>query len=210
MEYLKKYFVSYFVRRSFLLIFLGISSIILGACSPIKTPTISQYTLTQVNTDTVHAPYKGKTVLITTPIAEPAYTTSKMAYVKKPYQIQYYAQNKWISAPAHLMAPLIVASLQHTNHFRQVVAAPYTGRSDYRIDTQLLTFEQDFMQNPSEFKLTVRFNIINNTTQTLVASKIFNTIATAPGDDAYSGVIAANRAMADMLGKMAQFVVKTI
>lgn len=180
------------------------------ACSPVSLPAQKSYTLNSINPDTVHAKYKNKTVLVTMPIAVPAFATSKMAYVKQAFQVQYFADNKWIAQPAHLLTPLMVASLQQTNHFRNVVGAPFTGHTDYRVDSQIITLQQNFMDNPSEVELSIRINLINNTTQQLIASKTINTIASAPANDPYSGVIAANRAVADMLGQMSAFVVKNI
>jgi len=183
---------------------------VITACSPIKVPEKNKYDLTSINPDTIHAKYQRKVLLITTPTAVPAYKTDKMAYMKKPYHIQYYAENKWVGQPAKLLTPLIVSSLEQTNHFRSIVATPYTGDADYRIDTTLLKLEQNFMDNPSEVELSARFSVIDNQKQRLIASKTIDTIATAPGNDPYSGVIAANRAVADMLGKMSQFVVRVI
>lgn len=183
---------------------------LVSACSPVRMPTQNSYTIDSINADTVHARYTNKTVLVTTPIAAPAFATSKMAYVKKSFQVQYFAENRWVAQPAHLLTPLMVASLQQTNHFKNVVGSPFTGHTDYRIDSQIITLQQNFIDNPSEVELSVRVNIVNNTTQQLIASKTINTIATAPQNDPYSGVIATNRAVADMLGQMSAFVVKNI
>lgn len=196
------------LRKYQQVIMMLLTVLLLSACSPIKMPEQKTYTLSQVNPDTIHARHINAILLVTTPVAMPAYATNKMAYLKTPYQIQYFAQNEWVDEPAHLLAPLIVKSLQQTNHFGNVVAAPYTGHSDYRLDVQLLQLQQNFIHNPSMIELSVKVNVMNNQTQQLIASKTFDITANAKSNDPYSGVIATNNAVAQMLGQLSQFVVQ--
>lgn len=184
-----------------------ITAVLLLACSPLKVPEQKTYTLSQINPDTIHAARINKVLLVTTPIATPAYATNKMAYVKTPYQIQYFAENEWVDEPAHLLTPLIVKSLQQTNRFANVVASPYTGHSDYRLDVQLLQLQQNFLHNPSVIELSVKANLMDNQTQQLIASKTFDIAVNTTGDNPYSGVVAVNNAVAQLLAKLAQFVV---
>jgi len=132
------------------------------ACSPVRLPDQKSYTLNSLNANTIHARHTNKTVLVTTPIAASAYATSRMAYIKKPFQVQYFAENRWIAQPAQLLTPLMVASLQQTNHFKNVVGSPFTGNTNYRIDSQMLTLQQNFITNPSQIELSMRINVVNN------------------------------------------------
>jgi cholesterol transport system auxiliary component len=183
---------------------------VLMACSPIHMPNQKMYSLSTVNPSVIHAKKTQNTLLVTMPTATSAYATHEMAYVIKPFRVDYFSENRWVDQPTHLLQPLLVQSLRQTQHFKEVIASPYTGHADYRIDTQILQMEQNFTCQPSRMALSISVNIMNNQTQRIIASRIFSITIPAPSDDPYGGVLAANQAVADLLGKISRFVVTQI
>ena len=58
-----------------------------------------------------HDRMDGPVLLVSPPQAEPGFETQRMAYVRRPYQLEYYAVNQWADTPARMLAPLMVHAL---------------------------------------------------------------------------------------------------
>jgi cholesterol transport system auxiliary component len=77
--------------------------------------------------------------------------------------------------------------------------------ADLRLDSELLSFHQDFTRQPSEMHVTLRAQLIDLGTQRVIASRTFDIRETTPSEDTYGGVLAANRAVAQLLEELATF-----
>jgi len=179
----------------------------LTACvnlKPVKTPDTSTYTI-----DTAVMPEKGipsaYSILITTPKSGPGLTGNHIAYIQQPHEISYFSHNRWIDTPANMILPLMVQTLQNSNGFQAVVATPYSGETDLRLDTSILALQQEFTNKPSLVRLTVRAQLINLHTQRVMATQVFQVVQPATTDNPYGGVKAANKAVAKFLTALSQF-----
>lgn len=194
------------------ILFLSVLSVILflttGCLGPVKAEPRQTYTLNQVPTDIPQSKNTRKTLLVTVPRAESGYETSKMAYVKtNPYEIHYFSQNRWVASPANLMLPLFVDTLQKTGAYHAVVSPPFSGLTDLRLDTDLILFQQDFSKNPSQVTITLRAQLVDSESQTVISMKTFTVTKATMTNDPAGGVKAANQAMADLLRQVAAFAV---
>ena len=154
---------------------------------------------TQVKRDVVLA--------INMPHARPGFDTSQMAYVRKPYELNYFLTSRWADAPARMLAPLLVQTMEQTGGFRAVVPAPNAIPADVRLDTELIRLWQDFATHPSRVQLTLRAQLIDVRGQKVLAVKQFDEVENAASDDAYGGVTATNRILQRMLDQLADFCV---
>lgn len=187
------------------------SCVLLAGCSfmsPVSVEPMKSYRLTQINPNTLHATPSNMTLLVSIPTTAPGYESSMMAYVEQPYQITYFTKNRWVSAPAGMLAPLLVQSLQNTGRFKAVIAAPYAGFSDVRLDVVVIDFYQDFTQKPSRERVTLLAQLVDLHTHRVIAKTRMAEVVLAASEDPYGGVVAANQAVAQALGQLAQFVVK--
>jgi cholesterol transport system auxiliary component len=181
---------------------------LVGCFGPIKTPEQKTYFLTDQGAG-VAAPGRPlpATLLVTVPAADPGYNTDGMAYIKVPYRLQYYAQNRWVDSPARLLVPLMVEALSDTQHFAHVVAPPYTSAMSYRLDTHLIELVQDFTHKPSVVHLQVSAQLIRTSTQQVIASQLFVVTRSAPSENPYGQVRAANQAVTEFLRQLSHFVI---
>lgn len=175
-------------------------SLLISACSlsPIKTPHVSYY---QLNTDNIAstAPHKQTkttpyTLFVSKPVANAGYDSRAMIYIIKPYQLRSYAYNQWVDTPANMIMDVLTDHLQQSNYFHAVTFPPSSSRSDFRLNTQIIMFQQEFLQPISQFHLILQVTLINNKTQKALATRRFESIIDATGNDPYSGVLAANLA----------------
>jgi len=182
----------------------------LTACSifkPVQDTPSSTFLLTASELNIPTAKPSQLTLLVGQPKAIQAYNTKRMAYVGKPYELAYFSENRWADTPVEMLQPLIVQAMQNTKHFRAVVAAPFVGRNDILLNTQLLQLQQEFLQHPSQVRLALRAQLIDSSKRTVIATKLFTIIVPAQQDTPYGGVVAANQAVAELLKQLTSFCV---
>jgi cholesterol transport system auxiliary component len=176
-----------------------------GCLSPFgETPKVHTYQLSLDNlsngarvTDT-----DAPVLLVTIPQAEPGFETSRMVYVKRPYELEYYAVNQWADTPARMFMPLLVQMLGKSSVWRDVVSLPSAVPADYRLDSSRLALQQEFFQQPSRVRLTARLQFVDLKQSSIVGMRTFEVTEPASSENAYGGVLAANRAVAGLLDQI--------
>ena len=139
------------------------------------------------------------------PQARSGYDTAQMVWLRQPHKLEAYARNRWADTPAHMLAPLLAQALEHSGRFQAVVQAPAGVAAGLRLDSELIRLQQDFGVKPSRIELALRVQLVDVATRRVVASAEFAESETAPSDDAYGGVLAANRALERLLGRVVAF-----
>lgn len=183
------------------------AQLILTACSPIKVPASNQYKLEAFSTQKISHTNSGVSILVSQPEAMAGYQTEQMLYVQKPFEITAFVHNVWISSPANMIYPLIMQSLQRTGYFYAVASGPYVDKADYRLDTQLIALQQNFICKPSAVELIVKVVLTHIDDNRVVSSKIINERVNCPMETPYGGVLAANKATLAFTAAVAKFVV---
>lgn len=149
------------------------------------------------------------TLIVSPPHAAAGFDSPHIVYVRQASQLEYYAHNEWVDTPARMLAPLIVAAIEHGGAFRAVVQTPSTVAGDMRLDTEVLRLQHEFLSKPSRVRFTLRAYLVDNVTRRVLASREFEAVAAAPSEDAYGGVMAANEAVRSVLEGLAAFCVET-
>lgn len=145
---------------------------------------------------------QGPILLVSVPLAEPGYETTGMIYLKRPYELEQYAVNQWADQPARMFASLLVETLSRMGYWRAVVPMPTSVEGDFRLDSYGVALQQEFMQEPSRIRATVRAQLLDLKASRVVGTRVFETVENAPSEDAYGGVLAANRAVGRLLDDM--------
>lgn len=182
----------------------------LNACTPIKPSVSNQYKITSFSTKTMASHPSSISILISQPDAIAGYQTEQMLYTDKPYQLSPFAHSSWISAPSNMLTPVIVQSLQHSNYFYAVAAGPNADKTDYRLDTQLIALQQNFLIKPSRLELSVQVVLTHISDNRVVASHTFNKSIPCSMETPYGGVIAANKAVCAFTKDLTRYVIKQV
>jgi len=181
-------------------------AITLGGCLPSRpeSPTVRTYRLSVDldRTDARPSNSQGPIMLVSVPMAEPGYETTRMIYLKRPYELEQYAVNQWADQPARMFASLLVEAMSRTGYWRAVVPLPTSVQGDFRLDSYGFALQQEFMQEPSRIRATVRAQLLDLKESRVVGTRVFETVENAPSEDAYGGVSAANRAVSRLLSDM--------
>lgn len=150
------------------------------------------------------------TLLVSPMRAHPGYDTPRMAYRREPNQIAYYANNRWVEAPARMLTPLVTQALEASSAFGAVVQAPGTVHATLRLDTELVNLSQDFGVQPSTMYLALRAQLVDTNTQSILVSRLFEASAKAGTEDARGGVEAANLLLPDVLTQLSRWAAQNV
>ncbi len=180
------------------------------ACSPIKIPESNQYKLDAFSSQKLIKNKTNTSILISQPEAMAGNQTEQMHYIKKPYELSSFVHNAWISSPANMLYPLIIQSLQKTGYFFAVASGPYVDKADYRLDTQVIALQQNFLVKPSATELVVKAMVTHIDDNRVIASRVISQRIPCPTDTPYGGVIAANKAVQALTANLSLFVINAV
>ena len=131
--------------------------------------------------------------------AAPGLEGRGLVYLERAHEVRHFARSAWAEPPARLIAPLLARALERSG-FRVVAV----GEPDphLRLETELVALRQEFLSRPSQVRVALRFRLLAPGGRPLVEGTR-EALEPAPTDDAYGGVVAANRAVSRLLAELA-------
>lgn len=191
-----------------------IITLLLSSCSgilgPVKIPEVNTYTLAATGY-AAHARHQKKiTLMLATPTASPGYQSKKMIYNKRPLEVKSFTKNQWAGTPADMLQPLLLQSLRDTGYFHAVIAPPISAERHYRLAVNLIELRQDFTREPSRVRMVLQASVVDDSSNKVLASRVFSSVIATKCDSPYGGVVAANKATYRILGAVSLFCVNTI
>jgi cholesterol transport system auxiliary component len=145
-----------------------------------------------------------QTLEIAPPGARPGFDGSRMAYVTRPYEIQYFARHQWVESPAQMLAPLLGEAITRNGRF-QAIRGAESGAPALRLETEIVALQQEFTENPSRVRFALEARLLDGGERRLLAMAAFEAVEPSPSEDPYGGVIAANQAVARVLEQVAKW-----
>lgn len=185
-------------------------AMLLGGCAGLQPPRVESSNIYVLEAGPIAKTADAKRDLVLeigAPRTRAGFDTPQMVYVRQPYQLEYFATNRWADTPSRMLGPLLAQALEQTGGFRAVVQTASAVPVDLRVDTELIRLQQNFGTRPSRVELTLRAELIDVRGKRVLATRLFEEAENAPTDDAYGGVTAANLALTRMLGQLADFCV---
>jgi cholesterol transport system auxiliary component len=145
-------------------------------------------------------------LLVTLPREQAGFNTTGIAYLQRPHEIKYYAYNEWAEPPSRLLVPLLVQGMEKTNCWVTVAQPATAVRADYRLDTEILNWQQEFVSDSSRVRLSVKAQLVDTQKREVLSARRFEIVEAAPTDDAYGAVVGMNRAAARLLKEIAEWI----
>jgi cholesterol transport system auxiliary component len=182
----------------------------LNGCSlgPGETNVSRTYLLSPDISSTTFSPNPGSSgaaiLLVSSPKAQAGFDTPRMAYLLRPYELSYYAFNRWADTPSRMLTGLLAQTMERTGLWRAVVQAPSAVRAEYRLDSDNLALEQQFFST-GRVRVALRAQLVDVKRQHVVGTRDFEVFAPLSSADAYGGAIAANQAVGKLLAELAQW-----
>jgi len=162
-------------------------------------------TLAQLAQSGPGAAVTAPTLTVSPPHAAAGFDSRRIMYVRQADQLEYFAHNEWIDTPARMLAPLIVAAVESSGAFRAVVPTPSHAAGEMRLDTEILRLQHEFLQAPGQVRFTLRAYLVESATRRVIASRDFDAAVPAASEDPQGGVVAANRAVQNVLEALSAF-----
>jgi cholesterol transport system auxiliary component len=190
---------------------LALSAVLLAGCVGMPPPRAEAPTLYVLDARPAQKPARplqDVVLAVSVPRARAGYDTAQMAFVRAPYELEYFAKSSWADTPSRMLAPLLVQTLEQAGGFRAVVQAPNAVPADLRLDTELVRLQQNFEVRPPRIELALRAQLVDVRSRRVVATAEFEEVEVASREDAYGGVIAANRALQRLLARVVDFCVE--
>lgn len=181
--------------------------VLLTACSPIVPEVNNKYKLTAFSHEQIAAKRSDITIFVAETQAMPGYQTEQMLYTDKLYQISSFVKNSWISPPSGMLTPLLAQSLQHSNYFFAVASGPDADKTDYRLDTQIIELQQNFLTKPSQIEFVIQAALTHVDDSRLIASQTFVLHTPCASNNPYGGVVAANNTIQKFTSELTKYVV---
>lgn len=181
--------------------------LVLSACSlaPIKTAPVNTYTIASFQKHHSVSRKGHGVLLVDAYTPAPGYQTSAMLYVNVPFEIQHYANHRWVAPPDHLLLMEISEGIRNSGLFADVVTPPFIGITDYHLVLRLLMLQQEYLQPVSQVHLKMSVNLINSRTNKVMASQVFEQFVPAIDNTPYSGVLATNVAAQNIMKRIITF-----
>ncbi len=183
-------------------------ALVLAGCStlrPTEAESVRTYLLEAQFDRTEQVKPIPLVLTVSPPRAAPGYDTVRMAYLRQPHRLEYFAKNRWAETPAKMLGPLLVRALELRTGFKAVTPADGMVKGDLRLDTEITLLQQEFTPSPSRLHMKLRVQLVEQASYRVLATQVFDAVEAAPTDDPYGGVIAANRMLPRLLGQIADF-----
>ncbi|MHB1591780.1 MAG: ABC-type transport auxiliary lipoprotein family protein [Sulfuricella sp.] len=183
-------------------------ALVLAGCStlrPTEAESVRTYLLEAQFDHTEQVKSIPLVLIVSPPRAAPGYDTVRMVFLRQPYRLEYFAKNRWAETPAKMLGPLLVRALELRTGFKAVTYADGMVKGDVRLDTEITLLQQEFTTLPSRLHMKLRVQLVEQASYRVLATQVFDAVETAPTDDPYGGVIAANRMLPRLLGQIADF-----
>lgn len=186
------------------LILCCILTLLLG-CSPVKNPINNDYQLTAFSIKKVASKPLHRSLFITAPEAASGYDSTNMVYTEKPFEQKSFAHNAWVSPPSAMLLSLLTQSIQESGLFYAITSNTTSNQTDLRLDTQLIELKHNFLVHPSIINFRVKVTLVDQSTNRIIASALFNECIPCPANTPYGGVLAANIATKNITARTVQF-----
>jgi cholesterol transport system auxiliary component len=201
--------LKYFIGKQYATkIAAALFTLMLAGCSalrPTEAESVRTYLLEAQFDRTEQVKSIPLVLTVSPPRAAPGYNTDRMAYIRQPHLLEYFAKNRWAESPAKMLSPLLVRSMELRTGFKSVTSADSMVKGNVRLDSEIILLQQEFTTTPSHLHMKLRIQLVEQASLRVLATQIFDAVEAAPTDDPYGGVIAANRMITRLLGEIADF-----
>lgn len=168
---------------------------VLTGCT--KEPSLTVYSLTAPNVKSIHnSSYAAKSIKVSSPQSLKEQISQKMNFSYSISDRGTYLNSEWSNNMSKLLQGTFIEVIDSANIFKVVLSDISSLKENYRLESNLYTFEHQVRGTQSHAIVSVQFTLINADTGKLVKSKRFSYKEVTSSVDARGYVSATNVAMA--------------
>jgi len=166
-----------------------------------QAPTMKIYSLEVPKiAATTTSPYKNKVLKVTFPYSIREQMSEKMNFSYSDSDYGTYLNSEWSNNMSKLLQGTLIDMLSNSKLFKAVLADTSTLKENYRLESNIFTFEHRVRDKESYADVSMQFTLIDADTGKLVKSKRFSYTEPTPSVDA-EGYAKATNIVIQRLGK---------
>ena len=193
--------------RGFLL--LTVLLIVITGCVTEKLPPISTYNLypdLDVHHPMLDTDEHASDILKLGRISSTnAFSGTDIVYSDTRYGQNSYAYSRWSDSPPSMLLVIFQEALEKSGGYMAVVPYSSQSKSDLLLESTLLDFSQHIDDGTSHGIVRMRFNLIDNKTKRVIASRDFVASVQATSKNVICAVAALNKAVAGLTKELIEW-----
>ena len=196
------------LHRFLVALSLAVLAMALASCVSLPKPEAVELFTIDPHLEGAPAAGPGPVLLVSASRAGPGLSGPRMAYLDRPNRLRYFARSQWVEPPARLLAPLLARALERTGRFQAVTELAVGSAPGLRLESQLVTLQQEFTGRPSRLRVALRLELIDVANHRVLGTREIEASEPAPTEDPAGGAAAAGvavgRALAEAAGWCAE------
>ena len=193
-------------RRTSIIAAASLATLVLSACTDLLSagPSPKYFTLSPKNTFESNLPDVSWQLVVEHPLSSGALATQRIALTHDPVQIEYFAGARWTEQAPRLVQTLLVESFENSQKIIAVGRVAIGLRSDFNLKSDLREFQAEYREKGAPPVVRVRINtkLILQAKRQIVASRTFESVATADSTKMRDVIRAFDRALGKVIKKI--------
>ncbi|MEM1371933.1 MAG: ABC-type transport auxiliary lipoprotein family protein [Pseudomonadota bacterium] len=181
----------------------------LASCAGLETLTsaatpVELYALTPKSTFASGLPRLRQQIVVEEPTASAAVASDRITVQPSALRVQYLPEARWVDRAPAIIQTLLIESYENTGKVDAVGRSAVGLRADYLIITDLREFQArlpaaDEPDAPLEVLVRLNMKVVDSFEDRIIASRSFQELAPAEGDDPDMVVLAFDEALGAVL-----------
>jgi cholesterol transport system auxiliary component len=148
---------------------------------PKAQPASPRFTIAPVEFQSDAAPAVDWTLIVEDPQASRVYDSTKIALVREPQRIEFYADGEWADRPPRLIQSALIRSFENTGRILGVGDRTTRSIGDFALQTDIRRLEADVSSGEAKAVFSVYARLVNNRGK-VIAAKLFTREGDAESD----------------------------
>jgi cholesterol transport system auxiliary component len=171
-----------------------------GSFLPTNRPPPRYFRLTPKNTFDPDLPDVDWQLILETPTADAALDTTRLALMRSPHEIEYYARANWTDRTPQMVQTLMVESFENSRHIVSVGRESIGLRADFRLKSELREFHAEYFEGGlPKARVGLNIKLVAMPRRVIVASTDEEAVIEAERDDIEAVVEAFDQALGKVL-----------
>jgi cholesterol transport system auxiliary component len=177
---------------------------------PGQGPPPVLYRLTPKSTFDQSLPPVEWQLILEVPVADAGLNTTRVALLRTPTQLEYYARSSWTDRAPLMVQTLMIESFENSGRIVSVGRESVGLRAYFILKTELREFQAEYhgAENPN-VRVGINVKVVEMPRRTIVASRSFEAEAAAAADTMTEIITAFDEALGKVLKRLVEWTLVT-
>ena len=176
---------------------------------PGQGPPPVLYRLTPKSTFSEDLPRVDWQLILEVPVADAGLNTTRVALLRTPTQLEYYARSSWTDRAPLMVQTLMIESFENSGRIVAVGRESVGLRADFILKTELREFQAEYhgAENPN-VRVGINVKVVEMPRRTIVASRSFEAEVEAEADAMTEIITAFDEALGKVLKHLVEWTLR--